>query len=85
MKPVYEEWLKKFKLPTRIVKTGSIYNEYSIRNGFEIYCYMDYAGNCLFWGSTDEGEDFFIIKCDTVHMFQNIYRILADKELEINF
>ena len=77
-----EDWLIKFNLLKRAVLTSKIpYNEYSIRDNFNIYCYMDQSGNCLFWGECNEGLDFFIVKCDTVHAFQNIYKILADKEL----
>ena len=60
------------------------YNEYSIRNDFDIYCYIDRAGNCLIYGECIIGEDFFIIKCDTVHEFQNIFKVLTGKELTIN-
>ena len=80
--PLTEEWLIKFGLPKREVITNpENYNEYSIREDFDIYCHMDRSGNCLLWGECDEGEDFFIIKYDTVHEFQNIFRDLTAKEV----
>ena len=82
--PLTEECLIKFDLKKREVLTSpESYNEYSIRNEFEIYCHMDKSGNCLFWGGCLQGEDFFIIKCDTVHGFQNIFKVLTSKELTI--
>lgn len=70
--PMSEQWLKDFNLSSREGLTSPTrYWEYSIRNDFEIYCQMDKFGNCLFWIG---GE--FIVKCDSVHMFQNIYGIL---------
>ena len=82
MKPITEDYLIELKLPKKAVLTGPLpYNEYSIRNNFNIYCDMDTSGNCLFWGECIEGLDFFIIKCDTVHAFQNIYEVLTGKEL----
>lgn len=81
--PLTEKWLQdKFGLPKRQVRTDSPYFQYSIRANFEIYCFMDGSGNCLFYGETMNiiEEDFFIIKCDTVHMFQNIYAILNPHE-----
>ena len=71
--PLTEQWLKdKFHLPRQKSET---YYKYSIRNNFEIYCYMDKSGNCLFWIGKE-----FMVKCDTVHMFQNIYAIFSGKE-----
>lgn len=81
---ITEDWLRKCGLLTRTVLTAKVpFVEYSIRNGFDIYCYMDHAGNCLFWGECIIGEDFFIVKCDKVNEFQNIYKMLVDKELKI--
>ena len=82
--PLSEDWLIKFDLPTKKVIGGKTpYNKYSIRNQFDIYCYFDTSGNCLIYGQCYEGEDFFIIKCDTVHKFQDIYKMLTEKELKI--
>lgn len=82
--PLTEDWLIKFDLQSREVLTGKTpYTEYSIRNEFDIYCYMDESGNCLFWGLIYYGEDFFIIKCDTVHKFQEIYELFTQEKLEI--
>ena len=90
MKPITEDYLIELKLPKRAVSTGAIpYNEYSIRNNFDIYCQMQRSGDCLFWGEHIlwgehiQGEDFFIIKCDTIEVFQNIYKMLTGKELVI--
>lgn len=83
MIPITEKWLIKSKLTPRPVLTfgpGREYIEYSIRNEFEIYCHMDKSGNCLFWGECPQGEDFFIIKCDSVHVFQNTYAVLNPHE-----
>ena len=97
--PLTEDWLIKSNLEKRRVqetdedrfnrmkgiKINSIpYNEYSIRNDFDIYCYMDQSGNCLIYGECHIGKDFFIIKCDKVYEFQNIFKVLANKELTIN-
>ncbi len=80
---ITEDYLISLKLPKRAVLTGVIpYNEYSIRNNFNIYCYMDTSSNCLFWGTIDKYKDFFILKCDTVQAFQKIYEALTDKEIE---
>jgi len=80
--PLTEEWLIKFNLEKRVVLTAiDPYNEYSIRNDFDIYCYIDYAGNCLIYGECIIGEDFFIIKCDEVHEFQDIFKSLTGEEL----
>ena len=77
--------LKKCAFQERTVLTNPIaYIEYSIRNDFDIYCYMDTSGNCLIYGECISGEDFFIVKCDTVHEFQNIVRSLTGKELIFN-
>ena len=84
MKPITEDYLIELKLPKRSVQSGPLpYNEYGIREGFNIYCEMCTSGNCLFWGECNEGLDFFIVKCDTVQAFQNIYEALTDKELVI--
>ena len=85
--PLNEDWLIKSNLEKRQVLTIvgiSTYYEYSIRNDFDIYCYIDKSGNCSLYGECIIGEDFFIIKCDTVHEFQNIFKVLAGKELTIN-
>ena len=76
-----EEWLIKFQLPKRkvLIIGDSYYMEFSIRNDFEICCYMDKHGNCIFYGECGS-EDFFIIKCNTVHAFQNIYATLNPHE-----
>lgn len=82
--PLTEDRLINWDLERRTVIGGTEpYTKYSIRNGFDIYCYMDMVGNCLIYGKCITGEDFFIIKCDKVHEFQNIYKILAGKELKI--
>ena len=79
-----EDWLIKFDLPSRKVIGGRVsYNKYSIRNDFDIYCYMDHAGNCLIYGGTDANNDFFNITCDTINTFQDIYKMLTDQELKI--
>ena len=79
---ITDDYLIKLKLPTRASLTSKIpYNEYSIRNNFDIYCQLDLIGNCFFWGECRRGKDFFIIKCDSIRAFQNIYKILSDKEL----
>lgn len=78
--PLTEEWLIKFQLPQRELMPLTNLHEYSIRNEYEIYCHMDEAGNCLFWEECDSPNDFFIIKCDTVHTFQNIFKILNPHE-----
>lgn len=90
MKPITEYYLIELKLPKRAVLTGSIpFNEYSIRNNFNIYCYMDTSGNCLFWGEIQRRPkkniiaDFFIVKCDTVQAFQNIHEALTGNKLVI--
>jgi hypothetical protein len=76
-----DEWLIKFQLPKREVKTKtSTYYIFSIRNDFEIYCHMDKSGNCLFWGVNSMADHFFIIKCDAVHVFQNTYAALNHHE-----
>ena len=80
-----EEWLIKSDLEKReVLTTIDPYKEYSIRNGFDIYCYMDKSGNCMIYGECIIGEDFFITKCDTIHDFQNIHKILTGKELKQN-
>ena len=80
---ITEVLLREYDLKRKMVigGTGRPYTRYSIRDDFDIYCYMDLSGNCLFWGECIEGEDFFILKCDKVHKFQNIYKILNGKEL----
>ena len=76
-----EEWLIKFQLPKRQINPQtSTYYIYSIREDFEIYCHMDHSGNCLFWGVNSMGDHFFIIKCDTVHVFQKTYAVLNPHE-----
>lgn len=77
---ITEEWLIKWQLPQRELMPLTNLQEYSIRNEYEIYCHMDEAGNCLFWGECDSPNDFFIIKCDTVQAFQNIYKTLNPHE-----
>ena len=77
--PLTEQWLIDLGLESRLVQPD-MYYEYSIRNGFEIYCYMDASGNCLFWVEGPDA-DCFIVKCDKVHEFQNIYFSLTGKEL----
>ena len=82
--PLTEEWLKKTNLQSRTITDKDPYYQYSIRNDFEIYCFMDDVGNCLFYGEVYHDNDFFIIKCDTVHIFQNTYAVLnPHKELKI--
>ena len=84
MKPITEDYLIELKLPKRAVLSESIpYNEYSIRSNFNIFCFVDTAGNCLFWGECDECEDFFIIKCDSIEAFQNIVKMLTGNKLVI--
>ena len=80
-----EEWLIKFQLPKRQINPQtSTYYIYSIRDDFEIYCYMDHSGNCLFWGVNSMDDHFLIRKCDTVHDFHNIYSVLnPNEELKI--
>ena len=76
-----EEWLRdKFDLPKRKKGIYTTHFEYSIRNTFEIFCHIDGAKNCLFYGEHPSGEDFFIRKCNTVHDFQNIYAVLNTHE-----
>ncbi len=82
--PLTEDWVIKFDLEKREVLTEDPYREYSIRNNFDIYCYMDKSGNCLIYGECVIGEDFFITKCDTVHDFQNTFKILTGKELKLD-
>ncbi|MCH8067819.1 MAG: hypothetical protein IID16_00900 [Candidatus Marinimicrobia bacterium] len=82
---ITEDQLIKWDFEKRTVMGGTNpYTQYSIRAEFDIYCYIDPAGNCLIYGECIEGEDFFIIKCDKVHDFQNIYKILTGKELNEN-
>lgn len=82
MKPITEDYLIELKLPKRAVLSGTIpFNEYSIRNNFDIYCCMDISGNCLFSGECYKATDFFIVKCDTVQAFQNIYEVLTGNKL----
>ena len=78
--PLTEQWLIDFGLSKRKVKKLIEYNEYSIRNDFELFCYIDNAGWCLIWRSLDV----FIVKTNTVHGFQNIVKELTGKELTIN-
>ena len=81
---IIEDWIMQLEFPRRAVLTNpKPYNEYSIRNNFEIYCYMDEFGNCLFWGECIQGEDFFIIKCDDEKVFKNIVKVLTGNELVI--
>jgi len=83
--PLTEDWFIKFNLDKREILTAfDPYNVYSIRNDFDVFCFMDAAGNCLIYGDCIASEDFFIIKCDTVHEFQNIFKVLVGKELTIN-
>ena len=86
MKPITEDYLIKLKLPKRAVLSESIpYNEYLIRDNFNIYCHIDKSGNCLFWGETVRGliEDFFIVQCDTAQAFREIYKALTGHKLVI--
>lgn len=75
-----EEWLNKFLLPKRQIKTKAPYYIYSIRNDFEIYSYMDQMGKCLLYGVNSIGNFFLIRECPSVHDFQNIYAILNPHE-----
>lgn len=76
-----EEWLIKWQFSKRkVIGSETPYNKYSIRNDYEIYCFIDISGNCLFYGECIQGEDFFIRKCNTVHDFQNIYAVLNTHE-----
>lgn len=80
---ITEDYLKNRYFEKRTVMGGTNpYTQYSIRVDFDIYCYIDPAGNCLFWGECIVGEDFFIVKCDKVHEFQNIYKVLTGKEFK---
>ncbi|MEE9451068.1 MAG: hypothetical protein V3V72_13545 [Ignavibacteriaceae bacterium] len=87
MKPITEEYLIELKFPKRVVLSESIsYNEYSIRDNFNIYCYMDTSSNCRFWvekKSEHSRESMFIVKCDTVQVFQKIYEALTGNKLVI--
>lgn len=78
--PLTEEWLIMFNLPHRELMPQANVCKYSIRNDFEIFCHMDESGNCLFYAACPNGYDFFIIKCNTVHGFQQIYSILNPHE-----
>ena len=82
---ITEDYLVNLKLPRRVnITNPKPFNEYSIRDNFNIYCYMDTSGNCLFWGGSlveYVHEAFLIVKCDTFFEFQNIYKMLTGKEL----
>ena len=79
---ITEDYLLSLSLPDRAVLINKIpYNEYSIRDNFNIYCHMDFSGNCLFWGECYKFPDFFIIKCDSIRAFQDIYKVLTGKDL----
>ena len=80
---ITEDYLKNCDLESKEVKEGTVkYNIYSIRFDFDIYCYIDKSGNCLFWGESFR-LDFFIVKCDKVHKFKSIFRMLTGKKLNI--